>query len=394
MAVSSRLRRGAPFFAAGLLVALALAAVAGMAGAAAPKGPTGELVAGAEERVLRLGDLPPGYQIGDDSACGPLDPEGGSRADVKWVVRYWPEGCTFQYERLFRVPGLEPDPPLVEAQVTVTPNEPAAKTGFKLVTTEIAGKGNGYRGVRSAPAIGDDARLFRSDNVNVGGRPSRHGSLLAWREGKLIASVLVAGLAPAANDRIALRLAQVQQGRIEAPAPYTEEEQDDTEVSLDDPALKVPVYWVGPSFEPSGLAPAALSEAFTFAASREGPPGEKVSLWYEGFTVDAWTRASWKRFNRSMLGPLNRKWRCTTSTRVQLPRGHADVFAAYGRDFHACPKRAPDRFYAIAHIGGMVIGVNLVLCSKCIGAGYGPYNSLAAMKAIMRALTLRPKPVY
>lgn len=95
-----------------------------------------------------------------------------------------------------------------------------------------------------------------------------------------------------------------------------------------------------------------------------------------------------------MLGPLNRKWRCTTSTRVQLPRGHADVFAAYGRDFHACPKRAPDRFYAIARIGGMVIGVNLVLCSKCIGAGYDPYNSLAAMKTIVRALTLRPKPVY
>ncbi len=84
--------------------------------------PSGKLVAGSEETALRLHDLAPGYQVGDDSGCGPLGPavEGDwprrfEHRYLRWVLRNWPEGCIYQYEQIFAVPGLEPAPPLVEA---------------------------------------------------------------------------------------------------------------------------------------------------------------------------------------------------------------------------------------------------------------------------------------
>lgn len=354
----------------------------------ASNGPSGDLVAGAEETALRLPDLPSGYRVGDDSGCGPWDPEGASPKVVRLIVKYWPEGCTFQYERLFQVPGPE-TAPLVESESTAFPNAQSAEQGFAVLT-----RGDGKGGedkpkeILPPPALGESARFFHSNDVLVEGKPRRPGSILFWRQGALISVLLVAGRAPAANDRIALRLAGLQQARVEAPTPYTEAEQDDTEVALDNPALGVPVYWLGPSFAPGlGLPAAELEEVLV----PPGPPGEKVALWYEGLTVDAWTRASWKRLQHSTLGPLNRKQRCTTVTRVPLDNGHADVFATYAKDYRRCPKRAPDRYFAIAHLGSMVIGIDLALCTQCLHGG-GPFNSLAGMKAAVRSLRLRPEP--
>ncbi len=378
-----------------LCTSLAFLVAAPLAGAT--QGPSGNLVSGAEETVLRLHDLPSGYRIGDDSGCGPWDPEGASAKVVKFILEYWPEGCTFQYERLFQVPGPE-TAPLVESESTAFPNAEAAKQGFELMTRAGGRDREGKpKEVLPPPALGESARFFQSNDVLVEGKPRRPGSILIWRQGTLVSVLLVAGRAPAANDRIALRLGQLQQAHVEAPTPYTEAEQDDTEVALDNPALGVPVYWLGPNFAPGhGLPADTLIEVLV----PPGPPGEKVSLWYEGLTLDAWTRTSWKRLQHSTLGPLNRKRRCTTVTRVPLTGGHADVFATYDdvfatydKDYRRCPRRAPDRYFAIAHLGPMLIGVNLALCTKCLHGG-GPYDSLAGMKAIVRSLVLRPKPVY
>lgn len=365
------------------LLALLVAAPA----AAATPGPSGNLVSGAEETALRLHDLPPGYRVGDDSGCGPWDPEGASAKVVKFIARYWPEGCTFQYERIFEVPGAE-TAPLVESESTAFPSVEAARQGFELMTR--TGGESKAKEIQSPPGLGERARFFHSHDVLVEGKPRRPGSILVWQQGTLVSVLLVAGRAPVANDRIALRLAQLQQAHVEAPTPYTEAEQDDTEAALENPALGVPVYWLGPEFAPGhGLPVGKLEEVLV----PPGPPGEKLSLWYEGFTVDAWTRAGWKRFQRSPLGPLNRKQRCTTVTRVPLDSGHADVFAAYGKDYRRCPRRAPDRYFAIAHLGRMVIGINLALCTRCLHGG-GPYDSPAGMKAAVRALRLRPEPTY
>ncbi|HEV2727338.1 MAG TPA: hypothetical protein VGV34_03535 [Solirubrobacterales bacterium] len=355
----------------GLAVALLLLAAPA---AGALDGPTGELVAGSEETVLRLHDLPPGYQIGDDSGCGPLfpfgegeEPEGRlERRYLKWVVRNWPEGCFYEYEQVFKVPGLGPAPPLVEVETLNTPSEEAASEGWRIY----------------------NELLPRSLSEGKG----KGGSYLFWRQGTLLAFLRVDGLGFRRNERALRHFAAIQERRLAAPSPYTEAERDDTEVRLDDPGLRFPIYWVGRTFDPGGgLPPAALEDAF---ARDVGPPGEKVALWYEGFNLDLWTSASWKRFAKSKLGKVNLHARCTSKQPFPLERGSATIFATYDGRFRRCPKRKPDRFYAIARRGGMVIGVNLGLCLSCRGGARGPYGSKRAVVAILRALQVRPKPVY
>ncbi len=358
--------------------------------------PSGKLVAGAEETVLRLHDLPPGYLVDDDSICGSSSPGEGAASRIdRWAARHRPAGCYYEYERVFEIPGAAPAPApaLVVAQTLNTPSEAAAVRGFALYNGLLTrGDGNDRGRVALSPN-GPSARLIRHAGARVKGQKIRPGSFLFWRHGKLIAVVHVVGLNPRGNDRVALQLAQVQQRRLEAPTPYTEAERDDTEVALDDPGLKFPIYWVGSDFDPgAGLPTASLAEA---SAGQAGPPGEKVALWYEGFDIAAWTRQGWRRFQHSALGKANRTAPCTRMTEVELDGGRATVYAAYGSGPRACLSRPPHRYYAIVRIGQMVLGVNLALCANCLpGYGSSPYNSLRAMKAILHALTLRPKPVY
>jgi hypothetical protein len=372
--------------------------------ASAVNQPNGELVAGGEETVLRLHDLPPGYRVSDDAGCGPLDPggEGGgpetpvARRYLKWIVENWPEGCFYEYEQLFEVPGTGPAPPLVEAETLNTPNEAVASRGLTLYEDLIAQSEEADdRGMVAIAPGGTTAHLIRGRHALVAGKSGQSSSLLIWRHGKLISILQVAGMKPRQNDRAALQLAAIQQHRLEFPTPYTEAEQDDTEVSLDDPQLRFPIYWPGPRFAPGhGLPASDLYEAFTMLGRGSGPPGAKVALWYEGFQAYIFPASGWKSFQRSLLGPYNRKWKCTEAFPVELDRGRAQVFAAYSKNFRRCPRRPPDRFYAIAHIEGTVVAVNPVTCTGCLGPSHGPYGSLRGMKAIVRGLELRPKPVY
>ena len=377
----------------GLGLALVLLLLSAPAASALTE-PSGELVAGAEETVLRLHDLSPGYLVDDNSICSSSSPgEGAARRIDRWAVRHRPAGCVYVYERAFEIPGAAPAPPLVIAQTLNTPSEAAAVRGFALYNGLLAAGDGNDRGRVALSPNGPSARLVRYAGARVDGTKYRPGSSLFWRHGKLIAAVNVVGLNPRGNDRVALQLAQLQQRRLEAPTPYTEAERDDTEVPLDDPALKFPIYWVGSDFDPgAGLPTASLAEV---SADQAGPPGEKVALWYEGFNIAAWTRQGWKRFQRSALGKANRTAPCTHTAEVELEGGRATVYAAYGTGPRACLNRPPHRYYAIVRIGRMVLGVNLALCANCLpGYGSSPYNSLRAMKAILRALTLRPKPVY
>jgi len=115
-----------------------------------------------------------------------------------------------------------------------------------------------------------------------------------------------------------------------------------------------------------------------------------------GFHIGGWTRRGWKRFQRSALGTENRPARCTHTTEIELERGNAVIYGAYdGKPPRSCPPRSPDRYYAIAHVGRMVIGLNLALCLNCEpGVGSGPYRSVRGTKAILTALQVRPRPDY
>ncbi|MFL5834616.1 MAG: hypothetical protein ACJ76B_11660 [Solirubrobacterales bacterium] len=384
-------------------IAIALVLLAATAAPAASE-PSGKLLAGSEETALRLHDLPPGYLLGDDGGCGPLGPGGEEgepsgklqRRYLRWLVRHRPEGCLYQYEQVFKVPGLGPAPPLVEVETVNTPSEEAAAVGFALIMDLIERyQPRADRGTVAVPPNGVEARLLHSKNFLVDGKPNRPGTVLIWQSGTLISYLQAAGMGPRRNDRAALAFASIQQGRLEHPTPYTEAEQDDTEVRLDDPGLKAPVYWVGRAFAPgAGLPAATLEEAFDVKPGRGGPAGQKWSLSYDGFTLDLWTRASWKRFARSRLGRINLEARCTASQSLPLAGGSATIFATYEGRFRKCPAREPDRYYGIARVGGMVVGVNLGLCLSCRGGTTGAYGARRGVVAVLRALSLRPKPAY
>jgi hypothetical protein len=160
-----------------LTLAAALVLLAASTASAVTR-PTGELVAGSEETVLRLHDLPPGYQVGDDSGCGAFGPlEGDStrltRRYERWVFKYWPEGCIYQYEQIFAVPGLGPSPPLVEAQTVNTPSDAAVADGLKLHTAMLNRFKEGLprKAVSIAPSV-PRAFLIRLKNELVTPKPN------------------------------------------------------------------------------------------------------------------------------------------------------------------------------------------------------------------------------
>lgn len=363
--------------------------------AEAASGPSGKLVAGAEETVLRLHDLSPGYVIEGDSGCDAFEPTeiGTLKALDRWIVENWPEGCEFEYERRFSVPGYGPTPFQVVGETISTPSAEAAAKGVGILLRLIPRVTKWQRqGTISIGPGGPTATLFRF-KARFGGDPEPV-SVLVWHYGKLLAAIDVNGMTPQNNDSAALHYAQIQQRRLESPLPYTEAEQDDTEVELDDPNLKVPVYWLGRVFAPGSHWPTAELQTGT-AVEEDGLPGVKLILRYDGFNLETWTPQSWKRFRDSFLGKLNRG-RCTRTTAFEWGQGHALISAGYRRRTfdEGCPHFPPTRYWAVAHLGGVVIGVNQTTC-RCLSPGFGFYSSsLRGIKTILRGLTLRPKPVY
>jgi hypothetical protein len=375
-----------------LSLAIALILLAAPAAGAASK-PSAKLRAGAEETVLRLHDLPPGYRVSGDSGCVAFGPTGFRKLRTydRWAIENRPEGCEFEYERRFRVPGDAPAPPRVKGETINTPSDKAAEKGFPILFRLILRLTNWEsRGTVSLGPAGPTANLFHTDDFDAGNSP---GSLLIWRQGKLLAALEAGGLKTEDNDSAALYYAQIQQRRLEFPAPYTEAERDDTEVMLDDPGLKLPVYWLGRTFEPEGGPSAELQTATV--VERGGLPGAKLELRYDGFNLETWTRPSWRLFQDSILGKLNRP-PCTRTYAFEWEQGHAIISAGYRRRTfdEGCPDYPPTRYWAVAHVGGVVIGVNQTTC-RCLSPGFGPFSeSLRGMKTVLRGLTLRPKPTY
>jgi hypothetical protein len=373
-----------------VLVALALLAAPMAAGAA---GSSARLIASAEETVLRLHDLPPGYSISGDSDCDaiPRIQIKKYRALDRWIGDVRPRVCRFVYERRFEVPGLEPEPAQVKGEVIATPSKAAATRGWRVFRRLIARVPSlEARGSTPIGSAGPSALLLRRKGRAAG---TETASMLLWRDGKLLALVEAGGLDPEENDAAALHYAQIQQGRLEAPSPYTEAERDDTEVELDDPNLTVPVYWLGRDFAAGDLGSTELQTAT--AARWQLPPGVELELRYDGFDLKTWTEQSWKRFQATFFRKINHP-PCTRTTSYEWKQGHAVISAGYRRRTfeHGCPHFPPTRYWAAAHIGGVVVGVNQTTC-MCLSPGSGPYSeSLRGMKAILRGLVLRPKPVY
>jgi hypothetical protein len=170
---------------------------------------------------------------------------------------------------------------------------------------------------------------------------------------------------------------------------------------LDDPGLRLPVYWLGRSFDPPGPLPELrLADATTLLGNG---PGETVQIEYgvaagkpsAGVTLDLWQPEAWRRFRRTLLGRLVWDSACASKTRVRLRHGHAEIFAGYGtpRPLRPpCPGERPDRTIAHVYLPGVVVAVDMPNCYMCAAALPGrPYETVAGMTAIARGLTLRPR---
>ncbi|HUB99751.1 MAG TPA: hypothetical protein VMS11_08000 [Solirubrobacterales bacterium] len=372
---------------------VAIAAAAALALAPDPEDPN-------ERLALRLSDLPPGYfplDIGPEGtgiefACEGIRPSDPNRWLDRYVKRFDPVGCLGIYLRAYRVPGPARPASVVGTGAMRSNSIAGAVAGF-VAAGELLGKLVGKRQDleewAAEETVGEATRLFHWGHVpRAFLRNDRRGSFVVWRSGRVVSATFAAAPSFPDSDRIALELAQRQQAHVEHPTVYSEEERDDSEVALDDPSLTLPVHWLGHDFAPGhGLPSTKLQQSFAI-----GPASDRqlVLEYTKGIELQTWASTDWKKFVATPAGRRIRYGRCAKATEVPLVEGHAFV-VAYRRDSKSCAGRSPDRFKAFAYFGSTVVAV-LPSCGSCrAGANY---DTPQGMKAIVRGLELRPKPVF
>jgi hypothetical protein len=264
--------------------------------------------------------------------------------------------------------------------------------------------------VRRPPSrpIGDEAVVLETDDALAGGRASRPGVAVVWRTGSVLSFVFTAGLGADRGEAGALELAERQQARLEAPTPLAPHENDDLEVPLDYPRIAGLVHWLGRSHDPPGpLGRLRLSDV-----TRNGP-GWAAGLKYgRGVWLGVWRPRAFARFKRTRFGRLVWHSPCARSTRIHVGAMRAVVYRGYGPpgadpfpapgpirlapgiESGPCPQRRRDRVLAHVYLDRAVVTVNIPICYFCIAlfARGNRYNSLAGMRAVIRALQPRISP--
>lgn len=327
--------------------------------------------------------------VGDDTGCGPVGVEGASEALRELVLAERPTACVFQFERAWGA-----GPPLVESVAWSFDRDDGARHGFALrqdVANFTLGEDRLEPG-SLGPELGDESELLVTDDALVAGQVGRPAATVVWRTGAVLSLVFVGRSAGGPPEREALDLARQQQERILRPFPVGPSDYDDSELSLDDPRIRVPVYWLGRTFSPGGFPQLELASGSRVANG----PGNDVRLDYEsqqgaGVAIDLWRPAVWRRFLRTRLGRLVRASPCTVRQRVRLRRGHADVFAGYLTPRRPCPRRPFDAVFAHVYLPRAVAAVNVPICFGCVrpGGDAGVYRSVRGTVAVVRGLKLR-----
>lgn len=365
--------------------------------------------------VLRLPDLPPGYAngyLGEGRRDDGLFCEAFSRSSDKsdpvaaFARMYRTKGCIAAYVSRFTIPGQEPVAPVVASGAMALGSPAAAADAWDLVPTMLGRllRGGPPREVDTSATVGAQARLFHTAQAwypyLIRGR--KKASFLAWRSGSTVAVVVAMGASVATNDRVVAELAPRQQAHIRKPTPYTAAERFDGEVGLDDPAIDLPVYWLGRNFRPGqGLPDNRLFRSYFLGEPQketvEGmfseAPYPPLGIDYRNIWIEIWSRATWSVFANSKTSRAITTWKCTQTRTLALAEGSATIFGGYKENFRRCPKEAPKAFTAWIDIGGVKVVVNAPPAADFIET-VNPYGSFAGMEAIVRGLTLRPKPVY
>ncbi len=361
--------------------------------------------------ILRLGDLPAGYlkldlqeEQGERVFCSRLHHVEDTPPEIARLVdRFHPKGCVGTYDRLFTPPGQSAGPVVVGTGVLFMDSDEAADAAWDAAPELLARLTGGRRPrpVRSPEEIGTATELLHARETprfypiyrKVGAR----GSFLVWRSGNTLATIMVIGESFADIDKAAVELARRQQEHIRNPTRYTLAERFDGEVPLDDPAIDIPVYWLGRNFRPmGGLPDNRLFDSYftgkatpeTFDGFAEGPSAP-LNIRYTNIRLGTWTTATWSVFARSETSKAITSWKCTQTRTIALPEGTATIFGGYKKDFKRCPDEAPKAFTAWVDIGGVKVVVNAPPAPDFIEV-VNPYGSFEAMEAIVRGLTRRP----
>lgn len=374
--------------------------------AAAANTPAGSAT-DATQDLLRLHDLPLGYRWSEGLiefpvplGCHSIDPAGAQPRLAAFLARYSPTGCLALYLRLFRVDGSQPAPLAVGTGALNAGNLEGAEAGL-AVSRELLSHLLGDElptEVPSPTTIGDATRLYHWEHGGLFATSERSSSILVWRSENVVASIFVSGGRAAANDREAVELARVQQARIEAPTPYTPAEADDIEVPLEDPALKMPVHWLGRTFIPaSGFPAMKLADS----SSSTGPAGDRVGLFYavhpigphsEGLFVDLWSAKRWKRL-QARGRPFPSSLRCLTVHKASWIRTGTAILRGFEPYDRHCRDRRHRAWALRVRFSRVIVTAETVdICATCAQAGTGPYDSFKGMATIARGLELRPRP--
>jgi len=358
---------------------------------------------GAVERLLRRQDLGPGYFFlrlpneGEPSpqiTCDRLKPSDEEPKLAAFLGRYPVSGCFALYARLFDAGDGRPAPHLVGTGAVDVGSAKGAAAFLKVAALTVShGFEDKLPKVVPPPArVGDETKLFRVENFPIFGEGEGEASILAWRSGSSVGAVFAQAGSPEANDQEAIAFARLQQQHLEHPTPYTRAERDDTEAGFEDPSIEVPIYWLGRSFKPGvSLPPAQLEGAVAPNSLFDGLPGQKLEVYYtHDLDLGSWTAAGWQKFSTSRKARQLTGLPCTKTAQVQLAEGSATLYAAPRRKSKRCSSNPPVHYFAVAGIGDVVIAVNLESCPHCnTAAGGSDYNSMAGMKAAVKALQPR-----
>jgi hypothetical protein len=338
--------------------------------------------------VLRAGDLPRGYVEGDDTGCGLATTEGDDQALESLFAKEQPRACIIELNLAWA--GAK-GPRSVTSAAYVFHDAAAASRGFRATTPLLEYTASLSPRQTQVTDLGDEGQIVRGRGLNnpaVG---------VVWRSGNVLAMLVVEPV----DEPAALAFARLQQRRIAGTSAAVPPPMDTVELELDDPALKLPVYWLGRSFDPAGpLSKLDLAAASVVATG----PGNSVKLDYGGvarghaigITLDLWQPDAWERFRQTRLGRLVWDSGCARKTTLRLPDGHAEIFQGYGTRQPLeppCPSRPPDRVLAHVYLRGVVVAVDMPYCYGCAGPPVlrNPYETVAGMTAIAKGLRLRPR---
>ncbi|MGH3079813.1 MAG: hypothetical protein ACRDNH_01575 [Gaiellaceae bacterium] len=309
--------------------------------------------------TLRLSDLPEGFRYGEDRGCGEVATTEGEEPELDaFLIESRPRACLGAFAREWGGP-----PRVVQSALFLFDSGEDAQRAWQLRKPLFESFGR----IRVTKERGGGA--FDSAGLQ------QLGAGEAWRDDRLVVVVYEEGLSGEAGRRFARELAEKQRQRIESPS--NPQEEDDREIGLDDPAIAVPVYWLGREFEAEGLP---RLELYRGDHLRGGGPGNEVKIDYTGerssVTLDLWKPEGWRRFRQTRLGKI--AW-CAARTSVEVTGGRAEI----------CRGR-PNHWRAQVYYDEVVVAVNMPYCHACGGRpAEDPYNSRSGMEAVVRGLRRR-----